>query len=84
MALLRAALSTASFLQRFLLASGTELMLGEPSLAVLFTKVAANRDVGVMLYEATASTVTPPLAIRRAAVEDHDDMLPVLERAEAR
>lgn len=38
----------------------------------------------MVLYEAAAYVVLPPLAVRQARVEDHDELLPVLERASAR
>lgn len=46
----------------------------------MFTRVAASKDSGVVLYETTRTAVVPPLAIRAARVEDHDDMLPILQR----
>lgn len=41
--------------------------------------MAQDRDSGCYLYETSRSVVLPPLSIRRARVEDHDDLVPVLE-----
>lgn len=48
-------------------------------LAAIFNRVAQDRDSGCYLYETSRSVVLPPLSIRRARVEDHDDLVPVLE-----
>jgi hypothetical protein len=82
MALLRGALAVAPSIRRFLLASGQDLMLTDPGLSCVFTKVAASPQG--FLYEAKREAVLPALTIRSACIEDHDDMLPVLERAAAR
>lgn len=50
----------------------------------MFSKVAANKEAGVILYEALRSSVIPSLNIRHARVEDHDDMLPILHASESR
>eukprot|EP00967_Tisochrysis_lutea_P115126 scaffold184129_cov27-Tisochrysis_lutea.AAC.2 len=38
-------------------------------------------QANTVLYEAPSYVVLPPLTVRQARVEDHDEMLPVLERA---
>jgi len=38
----------------------------------------------VTLYEAPSYVVLPPLSVRHACEEDHDEMLSVLERASIR
>ncbi len=83
-ALLRASFTTATGLRRLLLATSKELGRSETGLAGAFTRVSASTEAGVLLYEAARDLVLPPLSIRRAKVEDHDDMLPVLERSDAR
>ncbi len=48
-------------------------------LAAVFGPAGSSRDAGCHVYEARRSAVLPPLAVRRARVEDHDDMLPVMQ-----
>jgi hypothetical protein len=36
------------------------------------------------LYEATREATLPPLSIRRATIEDHDDMVPIMESSALR
>lgn len=67
---------------RFLLACNQDLMVADPGLASLFTKVLSSSHG--LLYEAKREEVLPALTIRPACIEDHDDMLPVLERAAVR
>ncbi|GLI68959.1 hypothetical protein VaNZ11_013487, partial [Volvox africanus] len=81
-ALLRVAFLHIPSLQRLLMAAGGELSFTEPGLSSVFSRVASSKEAGVVLYEAPREAVVPPLTIRPARVEDHDDMLPILQRCE--
>ena len=74
-------MTSSGFIQRFLLASSKDITFTEPSLASTFTRIATSKDSGALLYECQHVHTLPPLAIRPARVEDHDDLLPVLELA---
>ncbi|GLC35782.1 Cilia- and flagella-associated protein 61 [Pleodorina starrii] len=82
-ALLRAAFLLIPSLQTLLMTAGGELSFTEPGLASVFSRVASSKEAGgAVLYEAPREAVVPPLTIRPARVEDHDDMLPILQRCE--
>jgi hypothetical protein len=49
-----------------------------------FVEVDASADFGLSVFEATRTSCLPPLIVRRARIEDHDDLLPVLQRGVAR
>jgi hypothetical protein len=49
-----------------------------------FTEVDANADLGLSVFECRRAACLPPLIVRRARIEDHDDLLPVLQRGAAR
>lgn len=83
-ALLKAAFSMIPSLQSLLLVTSHNISFTEPGLAGVFARAAVSKDgSGFALYEGRRSAVLPPLAIRPARVEDHDDMLPILERCES-
>ena len=44
----------------------------------------ASAAFGLSVYEATRARCLPALVVRRARIEDHDDLLPVLQRGAAR
>ncbi|KAL2636300.1 hypothetical protein R1flu_007779 [Riccia fluitans] len=54
------------------------------ALPSLFRPVARNREFKFTLCACTRSDVLPFLQIRRAREEDHDDLCPVIERAQKR
>ncbi len=83
-ALLKAAFSMIPSLQSLLLVTSRNISFTEPGLAGVFSRAAVSKDgSGFALYEGRRGAVLSPLAIRPARVEDHDDMLPILERCEA-
>ncbi|EFJ42895.1 hypothetical protein VOLCADRAFT_107000 [Volvox carteri f. nagariensis] len=80
--LLRNAFLLIPALQTLLMVAGGELSFTEPGIASVFARVISSKETGAVLYEAPREAVVPPLAIRLARVEDHDDMLPILQRCE--
>ena len=62
-------------------ASGSIIHISYAGLAAVFNRLTSSRDPAVTLYEAPRAAVLTPLLIRRARVEDHDDMLLLLESA---
>ena len=81
-ALLRAAFLTATPLRMLLLACDGDLTFSEPGMGGAFNRLASAH--GCFLYEAPRAAALPPLAIRRARVEDHDEMVPIMEASGAR
>ena len=49
-----------------------------------FTILTQDEDVGVAVFECTRATYLSPVIVRRARVEDYDDLLPVLESSAKR
>ncbi|KAL6751227.1 hypothetical protein V8C86DRAFT_2782277 [Haematococcus lacustris] len=82
--LLRTALVTLPCVRRFFLASPLDITISDPGLGSLCSRVASHAASRTLLFQADADSVLPPLAVRRARVEDHDDMLPVLTQASTR
>eukprot|EP00798_Chlamydomonas_sp_ICE-L_P016739 gene16739-23010_t len=82
--LLRAAMIAAPAIERIYLGTSEDITFREPGLAAVFDRTQSSRSPAAYLYEAKREAVLPPLLIRRACVEDHDDMLPILTSAEER
>ncbi|GBF89012.1 hypothetical protein Rsub_01511 [Raphidocelis subcapitata] len=65
-----------------------EAAAGEPCLSALarappFAQASVEPRVGLQLRAAPRRAVMPELVVRRARVQDHDEMLPLLQRAAA-
>eukprot|EP00240_Pyramimonas_obovata_P015320 CAMPEP_0118930558 /NCGR_PEP_ID=MMETSP1169-20130426/7197_1 /TAXON_ID=36882 /ORGANISM="Pyramimonas obovata, Strain CCMP722" /LENGTH=296 /DNA_ID=CAMNT_0006872927 /DNA_START=256 /DNA_END=1143 /DNA_ORIENTATION=- len=67
-----------------ILAIGPEGFGELPAIRSHFTEMSISNEHGVSVYECRRQKVLPTLRVRRAAVEDHDDLVPVLKRAQAR
>ena len=80
-ALLRAAFLIVTSLQTLLLATDNDITFSEPGLGGVFSRVGFGSSC--YLYEGPRSIAVPPLMIRRARVEDHDDMVPIMESSGA-
>ena len=81
-ALLKAAFLTVTPLQTLLLATDSDIIFSEPGMGGAFNRLGYAH--ACYLYEAQRATAVPPLAIRRARVEDHDDMMPIMEASGVR
>ena len=80
--LLKAAFLTVTSLQTLLLATDADITFTEPGMGGSFNRVGhAN---ACYLYEGKRSMVVPSLDVRRARVEDHDDMIPIMEASSVR
>ncbi|KAK3268481.1 hypothetical protein CYMTET_23019 [Cymbomonas tetramitiformis] len=64
--------------------SGPEVVEAQPNFSSLYTTVGLSMEYQLGLYECRRQKIRPPLLVRRACVEDHDDLVPVLQRAAAR
>ncbi|MEW5303374.1 MAG: hypothetical protein WDW36_006075 [Sanguina aurantia] len=83
--LLKAALVIIPQLQTILIATSLDLTFKEPGLSSLFHRIggSSTRSSPAHMLSCTRATVMPPLNIRPARVQDHDQMLPVLRRGKA-
>lgn len=54
------------------------------SLVKNYLEVAISPEHGLSVFECLRSKVLPALKVRRACIEDHDDLVPVVERAARR
>lgn len=80
--LLKAAFLTVTSLQTLLLATDVNMTFSEPGMGGSFNHMAHSH--ACYLYEAQRTAVVPRLEVRRARVEDHDDMVPIMEASGAR
>jgi hypothetical protein len=86
LALLRAAFGVAPSLQAVLHASAGELPCGLAVLLgrdALFARASGLRQPGIQLFAATRRSVVPQLVVRRARVQDNDEMAALLQRGAA-
>uniref|UniRef100_A0A383WNS6 Cilia- and flagella-associated protein 61 N-terminal domain-containing protein n=1 Tax=Tetradesmus obliquus TaxID=3088 RepID=A0A383WNS6_TETOB len=82
--LLRATFSSVPVLTHLLLVRHTELQPeAQPGLSAAFSKAMHSSSSGLWLYECSRRAVLPPLQVRHAKVEDHDDLLPMVAAAAA-
>ena len=80
--LLEAVFLKITSLQTLLLATDVDITFTEPGMGGTFNRVGhAN---ACYLYECRRAAVVPRLELRRARVEDHDDMVPIMEASAAR
>lgn len=79
--LLKHSFTTISSLSALLIASEVDIAYAEPSLSPFFSQITAGGSPphGLHTYMAHRSNIVPPLTVRRAVVEDHDEMLPIME-----
>lgn len=82
-ALLATALEICPQLQQVVLAAEDAIPLNQPFLLQHFLEVGAPAP-GRAVYEAARNRISPRLTIRRALVEDTDDLLPVIVAASLR
>lgn len=81
-ALLQAAFTAIRTLDNILLLSGAAPTAEDADLASAFDVASVDKQRGLWLCHCGRSRLLPRLAVRVARVEDHDDMVPLLERGE--
>ncbi|GAX75485.1 hypothetical protein CEUSTIGMA_g2928.t1 [Chlamydomonas eustigma] len=81
-ALLRAAFLAVSSMKKIVLATDRDVTFTEPGLGSILTRTTFSNSL--YLYEASREAALPPLTIRRSTVEDHDDMVPIMESSALR
>ena len=82
--LLRTAFASVSYVTSCLYAAPSMLKTAESAALSHFSPISTNTALKLALYECPRAAVLPPARVRRARVEDHDDLLPVLDSAAAR
>lgn len=83
-AMLRQAFIQMPHLKTILLTQSEPLTAAVPGLAGHFTPASQAPSGGCHLYECSRGAVMPQLRIRVARVDDHDDLLPLVQQAALR
>lgn len=83
-ALLRASFRLLDSLTTLVMAASTDLSLTQPVVMSSFEPATRSSKLSCNVFACERRSVIPPLGIRHARVEDHDDMQPVWERALSR